>query len=215
MRVRRLFVANRGEIAVRILRTCAELGLATVLGASLADRDSLAAELADRVVVIGAPHPSESYLKVPTIVAAAVGTGCDAVHPGYGFLSENPALASALAEHGVVFVGPPAETLAIAGDKLRARAAAIAAGLPVVPGREVSTFADARAFADAEGYPVLVKAAGGGGGRGIKLAVDAASLPVRGSSHELPDNPRNEPHCPGSAWIRSAHFALRAIRCKA
>ena len=176
MRVRRLFVANRGEIAVRILRTCAELGVATVLGASLADRESLAAELAERVVVIGPPHPSESYLKVPTIVAAAVGTGCDAVHPGYGFLSENPALASALEAHGVVFVGPPAETLALAGDKLRARAVAIAAGLPVVPGREVSTIADARAFADGEGYPVLVKAAGGGGGRGIKLAVDAASL---------------------------------------
>jgi len=176
MRVRRLFVANRGEIAVRILRTCAELGVATVLGASLADRESLAAELAERVVVIGPPHPSESYLKVPTIVAAAVGTGCDAVHPGYGFLSENPALASGLEAHGVVFVGPPAETLALAGDKLRARAVAIAAGLPVVPGREVSTIADARAFADGEGYPVLVKAAGGGGGRGIKLAVDAASL---------------------------------------
>ena len=176
MRIRRLFVANRGEIAVRILRTCTELGLATVLGASLVDRDSLAAELADRVVVIGPPHPSDSYLKVPTIVAAAVGTGCDAVHPGYGFLSENPALASALAEQGVVFVGPPAETLALAGDKLRARAVATDAGLPVVPGREVSTFADARAFADGEGYPVLVKAAGGGGGRGIKLAVDVESL---------------------------------------
>jgi acetyl-CoA carboxylase biotin carboxylase subunit len=176
MRVRRLFVANRGEIAVRIMRTCAELGIATVLGASIADRESLAAELAERVVVIGPPHPSESYLKVATIVAAAVGTGCDALHPGYGFLSENPALASALEEHGVVFVGPAAETLALAGDKLRARAVALTAGLPVVPGREVNSFADARAFADGEGYPVLVKAAGGGGGRGIKLAVDAASL---------------------------------------
>jgi acetyl-CoA carboxylase biotin carboxylase subunit len=176
MSVERLFIANRGEIAVRILRTCRELGLLTVLGVSVADRDSLAAELADRVVVIGPAHASESYLRVATIVQAAIGTGCDAVHPGYGFLSENSDFAQALSEHGIVFVGPPADVIALAGDKLAARAAAVDAGLPVVPGREVATLEQAHAFGQAEGYPLLLKAAAGGGGRGIRLAGDGAEL---------------------------------------
>jgi len=168
--IQRVFVANRGEIAVRIVRTCRELGLETVVAVSAADRDSAAARLADRAVCIGPPPPGESYLRPDTIVHAAIATDCDAIHPGYGFLSENPRLAELALENGVRFVGPPPEVIELAGDKLRAREIAERAGLPLVPGREVSALADAQAFAEQAGYPVLLKAAAGGGGRGIKLA---------------------------------------------
>jgi acetyl-CoA carboxylase, biotin carboxylase subunit len=174
--IERLFVANRGEIAVRIVRTCRDLGLESVVGVSMADRGSMAAELADRAVVLGPAHAAESYLRVPTIVEAARGTGCDAIHPGYGFLAESPDLARAAVENDLVFVGPPAAVIAVAGDKLQARRVALDAGLPVVPGREVAALDDAEAFADEFGYPVLLKAAGGGGGRGIKLAGSAEEL---------------------------------------
>ena len=176
MTIARLFIANRGEIAVRIVRTCRELGIESVVGVSAVDRDSLAAELADRAVVLGPAHASESYLRVDTNVAAALGTGCDAIHPGYGFLAESPALASAATAAGLRFVGPPAEVIAAAGDKLQARALAQSAGLPVVPGREIATLAQAEEFAGEHGYPVLLKAAAGGGGRGIKLAGDLEQL---------------------------------------
>jgi acetyl-CoA carboxylase biotin carboxylase subunit len=176
MRIRRLFVANRGEIAVRVIRTCHELGLTAVLGVSVADRDSMAADLADRVVVLGPANASASYLSVPTVVEAAAGTGCDAIHPGYGFLSENAALAEAAHENGLCFVGPPASVIELAGDKLAAREAAAAAGLPVVPGRETDTLDEARALAGQVGFPLLIKAAGGGGGRGIKLAESQEDL---------------------------------------
>jgi len=176
MTIARVFVANRGEIAVRIVRACRALGLECVVGASEADRDGLAARLADRVVCIGPGPPGESYLRTDVVVHAAVATGCDAIHPGYGFLAENPALATAAHEHGLRFVGPPAEVLALAGDKLRARSMAADAGLPVVPGRAVAALADAAEFARETGYPVLLKAAAGGGGRGIKLASEPAEL---------------------------------------
>ena len=176
MRTARLFIANRGEIAVRILRTCRELGIESVVGVSSVDRDSLAAELADRAVVLGGPHASESYLRVGTIIEAARGTGCDAIHPGYGFLAESPALAAAAAEHELRFVGPPAAVIATAGDKLAAREVATRAGLPIVPGREVATLKEAEQFAAEHGYPLLLKATGGGGGRGIKLAGDLEAL---------------------------------------
>ena len=176
MTLRRVFVANRGEIAVRIVRACRALGLEAVAGVSEVDRDSAAAQLADRAVCIGPARASESYLRPETIVQAALGTGCDAIHPGYGFLSENPRLATLARDEGIAFVGPPPEVIALAGDKLRARAAAAEAGLPLVPGGEVESLAAARAFADDAGYPVLLKAAGGGGGRGIKLARDARDL---------------------------------------
>jgi acetyl-CoA carboxylase biotin carboxylase subunit len=130
-------------------------------------------------VVLGGPHASESYLRVGTIIEAARGTGCDAIHPGYGFLSESPALAAAAAEHGLRFVGPPAGVIATAGDKLAARGVALEAGLPVVPGREVATLKEAEEFAAEHGYPLLLKAAGGGGGRGIKLAGDLEQLRLR------------------------------------
>jgi acetyl-CoA carboxylase, biotin carboxylase subunit len=170
MTLERVFVANRGEIAVRIVRACRTLGVECVVGASEVDRHGAAALLADRVVCIGPAPPSESYLRHDTVVQAALGTGCDAIHPGYGFLSENPQLAAAARDNGLRFVGPPADVIELAGDKLRARAAAAEAGLPLVPGREVSALADARAFAEECGYPVLLKAAAGGGGRGIKPA---------------------------------------------
>jgi acetyl-CoA carboxylase biotin carboxylase subunit len=169
-------VANRGEIAVRIVRACRALGLECVVGVSDVDRDSAAARLADRAVCIGPARASESYLRPETIVQAALGTGCDAIHPGYGFLSENPRLAALARDEGVAFVGPPAEVIELAGDKLRARTKAAEAGLPLVPGGEVATLAEARRFAGESGYPVLLKAAGGGGGRGIKLAHDDAEL---------------------------------------
>ena len=173
--ITRVFVPNRGEIAVRIVRACRALGLEAVVGASEPDRDGLAARMADRVICIGPAPATESYLRPDVIVHAALGTGCDAIHPGYGFLSESPALADLAREHGLRFVGPPAEAMRLAGDKPRARAAAAAAGLPIVPGTELATTEDAKAFAAEAGYPVLLKAAGGGGGRGIKR-VDASEL---------------------------------------
>ena len=174
--ITRVFVPNRGEIAVRIVRACRALGLEAVVGASEPDRDGLAARMADRVICIGPAPATESYLRPDVIVHAALGTGCDAIHPGYGFLSESPALADLAREHGLRFVGPPAEAMRLAGDKPRARAAAAAAGLPIVPGTELATTEDAKAFAAEAGYPVLLKAAGGGGGRGIKRVRDASEL---------------------------------------
>jgi acetyl-CoA carboxylase biotin carboxylase subunit len=176
MTIERVFVPNRGEIAVRIVRACRVLGLEVVVGTSDADRDGLAACSADRAVCLGPGPAIRSYLRDDVVVQAALGTRCDAIHPGYGFLSENPLLAARAREHGLVFVGPPAEVLQLAGDKLRARAQAAAAGLPVLPGEEVLATRDATAVAARIGYPVLVKAAGGGGGRGIKLARDEPEL---------------------------------------
>lgn len=176
MSISRVFVANRGEIALRIVRACRKLGLECVLGASEIDREGPAARLADRVVCIGPAPPAQSYLRHDTVVQAALGTGCDAIHPGYGFLAENPELAAAAREQGLCFVGPPPEVMALAGDKLRARDAAAKAGLPLVQGRGVAALSDALGFAGEAGYPVLLKAVSGGGGRGIKLARDAAEL---------------------------------------
>jgi acetyl-CoA carboxylase biotin carboxylase subunit len=176
MSLARVFVANRGEIAVRIVRACRAVGAEAVVGVSDVDRDSAAARLADRAVCIGPARASQSYLRPETIVQAALGTGCDAIHPGYGFLSENPRLATLAREEGVRFVGPPAEVIELAGDKLRARAKAAEAGLPLVPGGEVATLAEAERFGQQSGFPVLLKAAGGGGGRGIKLARDERDL---------------------------------------
>jgi acetyl-CoA carboxylase biotin carboxylase subunit len=174
--MRRVFIANRGEIALRIVDACRRLGLESVVGASDVDRDGLAARQADRVVCIGPAPAARSYLRPEVIVQAARGTDCDAIHPGYGFLSENPRLAALAAEHGVTFVGPPADVIELAGDKLRARDAAADADVPVLPGREVASAAEALGAAEEIGYPVLVKAAGGGGGRGIKLAHDGDEL---------------------------------------
>ena len=174
--MKRVFIANRGEIAVRIVAACRALDLECVVGASAADMDGMAAREADRVVCIGPPPASESYLRPDVVVQAALGTDCDALHPGYGFLSESPRLAALGREHGLTFVGPPTEVIELAGDKLAARGAAAQAGAPVLPGGEVATGHAARALAAEIGYPLLVKAAGGGGGRGIKRVDDEDEL---------------------------------------
>ena len=174
--IRRLFVANRGEIAVRVIRTARRLGITTILGCSEADRDSLAAIQADDVTVIGpAPSPA-SYLSIDRVVAAACASRADAVHPGYGFMSENAAFARALAAAEIVLVGPDVSSLEAMGDKLRARAVGVAVGLPVVPGGEAADKAAARERAEETGYPLLIKAVAGGGGRGMKRVDDPAAL---------------------------------------
>jgi acetyl-CoA carboxylase, biotin carboxylase subunit len=175
-RIKRVFVANRGEIALRIVTACQELGIETVVGASEVDMQGLAARRADRAVCIGPAPAAQSYLRDDVVVQAALGTRCDAIHPGYGFLSESPKLAARAREHGITFVGPPAEVIELSGDKLRAREEAQIAGVPVLPGGEVATAAEARDLAVTIGYPLLVKAAGGGGGRGIKLVRDGDEL---------------------------------------
>jgi acetyl-CoA carboxylase biotin carboxylase subunit len=175
--ITRTLVANRGEIAVRIVHACQALGIETVVAVSEADRDGLAARIADRAVCIGPARSSESYLDPARIVAAALGTGCDAVHPGYGFLAESPALADQCAEAGLTFVGPQAAIMRLMGDKVSARRVAEQAGVPTLPGTERITSAlDAAAAADAVGYPVLLKASAGGGGRGMMLVHEAAQF---------------------------------------
>ncbi len=174
--MKRVLIPNRGEIALRIVRACEQLGLESVVAASEPDRDGLAARRADRVVVLGPGPASESYLRDDAIVQAALGTGCDAIHPGYGFLSESPRLARRAREHGITFVGPPTSAIELAGDKLAARFEAERAGAPVLGGGEVTSAAEASRLAHEIGYPVLVKAAGGGGGRGIRQARDGEEL---------------------------------------
>ena len=178
MAIRRVLIANRGEIAARVIRTCRSLGIETVLAASAADRDSVPARLATRTVCIGPPRPMDSYLKVETIVHAALGTKCDAIHPGYGFLSERAALASLCESNDVIFIGPTAAQIEAVGDKLRARTEAEAAAVPVVPGGSVSTVEDAVALGKRIGAPLLVKAVGGGGGRGMKRVDRLEDLPA-------------------------------------
>jgi acetyl-CoA carboxylase, biotin carboxylase subunit len=168
MAIRRVFIANRGEIALRVIRSCKALGLETVLAVSAADRDSLPARVADRTVCVGPPRSTDSYLKVETIVHAALATGADAVHPGYGFLSERAPFAKLCEENGLVFIGPTPAQIEAVGDKLRARSEAMAADVPVVPGASVASVAEAVEAAAAIGTPLLVKAVGGGGGRGMK-----------------------------------------------
>ena len=170
MSVRRVLIANRGEIAVRIIRACQSLGIETVAAVSEADRESMAARLANRAVCIGPARSIDSYLKVENLIAAAQGTSCDALHPGYGFLSERASLAQACAENDITFVGPSAENIMQMGDKLEARKIARSAGVPLVPGSDHAKNPDQAAqLAEEIGYPLLLKASAGGGGRGIKL----------------------------------------------
>ena len=176
MSPRRILIANRGEIAARIARTCRKLGIETVLAASEVDRDASPSRLVTRTVCIGPSHPSASYLKPELLVQAALGTGCDAVHPGYGFLSERAAFARLCEQHGLIFIGPTSDQLATAGDKLAARALAEEVEVSVAPGLEVHSREAAQQFAARVGMPLLVKAAGGGGGRGMKLVERAENL---------------------------------------
>jgi acetyl-CoA carboxylase biotin carboxylase subunit len=168
----KILIANRGEIALRIERACKELGIATVAVHSTADADAMHVRLADESVCIGAPAAKDSYLNIPHIVSACEITGADAVHPGYGFLAENARFAEILEEHQITFIGPTAEHVKLMGDKIEAKRSAKALGLPLVPGSPgpITDLAEAREIARDIGYPVLVKAAAGGGGRGMKVA---------------------------------------------
>jgi acetyl-CoA carboxylase biotin carboxylase subunit len=167
---RRVLVANRGEVAVRVIRALHENDVEAVAVYSTADRDSLHVRLADRAICIGPPQASESYLRIPSVVAAATTTGCDAVHPGWGFLAENPAFVEACADNELVFIGPSAEVMARMGDKVRAKEELRAAGVPLVPGTQGATDLDeSREAAEEVGYPVLLKATAGGGGKGMRL----------------------------------------------
>ncbi|MBN9507483.1 MAG: acetyl-CoA carboxylase biotin carboxylase subunit, partial [Alphaproteobacteria bacterium] len=174
MALRKLFVANRGEIAVRIIRAARELGIATVQAMSAADRTMLAARLADEVIEVGPAHAVKSYLNRDAMVRAAVAAGADAVHPGYGFLAENAAFADAVEQAGLVFVGPRPDTIRLMGDKARARQVAAEAAVPIVPGASGDDPGALAARAAAIGFPVMIKAAAGGGGRGIRIAPDEA-----------------------------------------
>jgi acetyl-CoA carboxylase biotin carboxylase subunit len=174
---RRLFVANRGEIAVRIVRACERLGIESVVAVSDADRDTLAARIATAAVCIGPAPATQSYLRPETLVAAAVGTGCEAIHPGYGFLSERAGFARLCAEAGIAFVGPSPEAIEQMGDKITAVRFAEQAGVPRVPGTgKLDDVAAARAAADRVGYPVLLKATAGGGGRGMRVVATERDL---------------------------------------
>ena len=175
-KIRKLLIANRGEIALRVIRTARALGIATVAVHSAADRMAAHAAAADEAIAIGASEPAQSYLNIPAIIAAARAAGADAIHPGYGFLSERPEFARAVRDHDLIFVGPPPEVMAALGDKVAARRIAVKAGAPVVPGVETGDLASARTFGDRAGYPLLVKAAAGGGGRGMRVVAAPDAL---------------------------------------
>lgn len=176
-RISRVLIANRGEIAVRIIHACQMLGIETVLATSEADRDSLPARLADRTICIGPSSSKDSYLNVRALVSAALGAGCDALHPGYGFLAESEALAKACADETIVFVGPTATQISRMGNKLEARTLAQQSGVPTLPGSEkVGTHQDAVAVADLIGLPLMMKAAAGGGGRGMKIVAQREKI---------------------------------------
>ena len=173
----RVLVANRGEIAVRVIRAVHELGAEAVAVYSTADRDALHVRLADHAVCIGPPAATDSYLRIPNVIAAAETTGCEAVHPGYGFLSENPAFVRACEQNDLVFVGPGAEVMERMGDKARAKAEMRAAGVPLVPGTEGGVSLEEVREAAAElGFPVLLTAAAGGGGKGMRFVRSADEL---------------------------------------
>ena len=174
----KILIANRGEIALRIQRACREMGIKTVAVHSTADADAMHVRLADESVCIGPPPAAQSYLNVPALITACELTGAEAIHPGYGFLSENASFAQIVAEHGLTFIGPTAEHITVMGDKIAAKDTMRKLGVPCVPGSDggVKDVAEAERVAEGIGYPVLVKAASGGGGRGMKVAPTRADL---------------------------------------
>lgn len=177
--LKRVLIANRGEIALRVRRACREAGIETVSVYSQADAEALHVQLATRSVCIGPPRAADSYLNPTALLSAAIATGCDGLHPGYGFLSENPEFADACAENGITFIGPSGDAIRKAGSKSAARDLMRAAGVPVTPGSDgpVSSVEDALAVAETVGYPVLLKASAGGGGRGIRRCDSSKDLP--------------------------------------
>ena len=176
--IKKLLIANRGEIALRIHRACHEMGIETVAVHSTADADAMHVRLADQAICIGPPAAAESYLNIPNIISAAEISGADAIHPGYGFLSENARFAEIVESHGLIFVGPKPEHIRTMGDKVEAKRTAGALGLPLVPGSDgaVSDASAAKRIAAEIGYPVIIKAASGGGGRGMKVCTSEDSL---------------------------------------
>ena len=174
----KILIANRGEIALRVVRACREMGISSVAVHSTADADAMHVRMADESVCIGPPPSSESYLSMPAIISACEITGAQAIHPGYGFLSENALFVQMVEDHGLVFIGPSAEHIRIMGDKITAKETARSLGIPVVPGSDggVPDVATARRVAAQIGYPVIIKATAGGGGRGMKVAQDEAAL---------------------------------------
>ncbi len=186
--VKSVFIANRGEIAVRIIRTLKEMGIESVVGYSEADRESLAVEMADKAVCIGPPEAKKSYLHSSNLISAALFAGCDAVHPGVGFLSESAKFAQQVKDAGLVFIGPEAETISFLGDKVQARKTAEKAGLPITPGSDgpVADLKTATEFAEKAGYPIIIKAASGGGGKGMRIVREHSELEaaMRIATHE-------------------------------
>jgi len=177
-RIKKVLIANRGEIAVRIIRACRELSIRSVSVYSTADRNALHAQIADEAVCIGPPASKDSYLNMSAVISAAKNTGCDAVHPGFGFLSENAEFVRLCEENGLIFIGPSYKSIEMMGDKANAKATMRNAGVPVIPGSEgaVRTVEEAHKIAEEMGYPILVKAAAGGGGRGIRRVDSAEDL---------------------------------------
>ena len=174
----KILVANRGEVAVRIIRACKEMGIETVAVYSEADRNSLPVALADERICIGGNAAADSYLNQKNIISAALATHAEAIHPGYGFLSERADFVEKVEQHGLIWIGPSAEMIRKMGDKVNAKQTAIKCGLPVVPGSDgaIKTIEDAIVWADKIGYPVMIKAAAGGGGRGMRAVHDEAEL---------------------------------------
>ena len=210
MNIKRLFIANRGEIAVRIVKAAKKLGVHTIQGHSEADAEMLAVKIADESICIGPAPSKDSYLNIPAIIAAAKATQADAIHPGYGFLSESPAFARAVEQAGLIFIGPSADTIEKMGDKVSARLAAVTAGVPVVPGSDgrIDDLDHAIEIAETIGYPVMIKAAAGGGGRGIRIANTRAEL------KELAPQAKSEAEAAfgdGGLYIERAIFAPRHI----
>ncbi|MES2336588.1 MAG: acetyl-CoA carboxylase biotin carboxylase subunit [Pseudomonadota bacterium] len=177
-KITKLLIANRGEIALRIHRACHEMGIRTVAVHSTADADAMHVRLADEAICIGPPSATDSYLNIPNIISAAEISHADAIHPGYGFLSENAKFAEIVEAHGLIFVGPKPEHIRTMGDKIEAKRTAGALGLPLVPGSDgaISDIDEAKAIAEQAGYPVIIKAASGGGGRGMKVVTSAQEL---------------------------------------
>jgi acetyl-CoA carboxylase biotin carboxylase subunit len=209
VKLRRVLVANRGEVAVRVVRACHELGLEAVAVYSTADRDSLHVRLADHAVHVGPPPPQESYLNIPSLVAAATTTGCDAVHPGWGFLAENAGFARACEDNDLVFVGPAPEAIETMGDKIRAKETVAAAGVPLVPGSKGNaTLEGARELGAEIGYPLLLKAAAGGGGRGMRLVGAPAELEA---AYRMASAEAESAFSDGSLYVEKAVVGARHV----
>ncbi len=206
---RRVLVANRGEIAVRVIRALHELGIEAVAVYSTADAEAAHVRMADRAVCIGPPPPNESYLNIASVVAAGVTTGCEAVHPGYGFLAERPEFVLACVDNDLVFIGPDAEVMARMGDKIEAKAAMREAGVPLVPGtEEATTLEEARKLAPEIGFPILLKASAGGGGRGMRLVRSPADLD---SAHATASAEAEAAFGDGSLYVEKALVPARHV----